>query len=577
MTLFCHSEGGNNNKTAGTGPYSVAGANWDTGWVASGKMLAVAIAVDNLTASTPTLTLTKPGGESANWNYVQVNSPQSGGAAGVRTYLAYIFPTMDWVGTDTTFTLSGSVTAKGWTYKILSGVSSTLRATTITGNGGVSGQTPTASVVGDLFLMALGTEAPQGAGTQISLDGQNYVSGSTEMDRGTTGGSSVTNATAIFAAFEVVVARSPGNNYTFSGITDGGYIIMQFQPAASGATYDKTPADPVGITDARTVVQDLVRGPTDAVGVTDSVTAVMTVDRTINDTIGITDVAIGGFAYDKVINDPVGIIDVTTLDRGANLNDPVGVTDSPTRTQDVVRSTNDPVGITDARALDRGFSISDAVGITDSVSTSVGYIISLNDNVGISDAATKVVDVVRSLADSVGITDAQTLVTDLVRAINDNVGVTDTITKVTDQSVTINDPVGITDTATADLIGDGAASVDDPVGITDLALAVQEILRTQDDAVGITDAVSIAVGRSLEDSVGITDNVVVVMTREVLIADAVGITDAAGGTLAGPNEVVMSVIVNGVKKSVTSASVIVYGVKKTVTDISIIIGGDKFP
>jgi len=290
-------------------------------------------------------------------------------------------------------------------------------------------------------------------------------------------------------------------------------VLLSIAPAGGSTDYDKTPADPVGVTDQATAVQDNVRSQADTVGITDSAAAVQAMQRSQADPVGITDQV------------------TATLSKDVSQADPVGITDQAAAVQDLVRAVADPVGITDqtvaVQALDR--IRPDPVGITDSVTAVLSKDVSQSDPVGITDQASAEQALARSLADPVGITDQATAQQANVRSLADPVGITDAVTAVLSKDVTQTDPVGITD-ATAIEQGRNPS---DQVGITDAAAAQQALDRNRNDSVGITDQVTLARSTAPADPVGITDQVTWTMDRERTVSDSIGITDQSSADFAG--------------------------------------------
>lgn len=330
------------------------------------------------------------------------------------------------------------------------------------------------------------------------------------------------------------------------------------RPAAGGTSYDKFPADNVGITDAASVEQS--RLPADAVGVTDSASAQQSSQRAPADAVGVTDTtsveqqrslsdAVGvtdsvsvtlAVQYDRTPADPVGVTDAVSLTRESAKSDAVGVTDVVSAQQSLDRVPADSVGVTDQASLSREKVQGDSVGITDAASIEQQR--AAADLVGVTDAAAVNQEFNRGPADAVGVADAVALAR--TAAPNDAVGITDQVTIQRSIVITIGDPVGVTDSVQADFTGDQLRSPGDLVGITDQVTVTMQVNRTVSDSIGITDArvlerqvapsdvvgvadtasTQVAASRTVADNVGVVDSVS--LAREKTISDLVGITDA---------------------------------------------------
>jgi len=209
----------------------------------------------------------------------------------------------------------------------------------------------------------------------------------------------------------------------------------------AGAEYTKTPADPVGVTDAATRAVAAARSTPDPIDVTDARAVARTVARTAADSVGVTDsvaadLTAGGTDYTRAPADPIG------------------VTDSAARAVAYVRTVADTVGVTDTgdpQTIDIDWDLADAVGATDSATRTAAAVRARNDAIGITDAATPSVgggaNITRTQADAVGLTDTATRVLAGARARNDAVGLVDTVVVVRSTARTVADPVPITDVA----------------------------------------------------------------------------------------------------------------------------------
>lgn len=222
---------GVSDKTAGTATLTVG---TDASRV-SGTLIVVGLAWDNLTATTPTISsISKPGGESASWIIVEVNSPQAAAAAGVRCALAYIVATVDWSAHSIVVTFSGNITAKAAAYKTFTGASATIRGTAVSGTGSTSPSTDSGTLIDDLILLMDATEGP-GDGTLPTWTGSAPGTITSQQSAGTTGGSGVTNATVVLA---YIIATASGSRLVTTGtLTDGGYVVVSLAPAAAASAY----------------------------------------------------------------------------------------------------------------------------------------------------------------------------------------------------------------------------------------------------------------------------------------------------------------------------------------------------
>lgn len=90
----------------------------------AGAVIIVAVSCDNLTVTTPTVTLSKAAGETANWAYQTTDSPASAGT-GVRGTLGIIKTTVPWTSHVITATFSASVAAKVMVSRVMLGADTT--------------------------------------------------------------------------------------------------------------------------------------------------------------------------------------------------------------------------------------------------------------------------------------------------------------------------------------------------------------------------------------------------------------------------------------------------------------------
>lgn len=120
--------------------------------------------------------------------------------------------------------------------------------------------------------------------------------------------------------------------------------------------------------------------------------------------------------------------------------------------------------------------------------------------------------------EAVAITDSIVAGFLLTSSSTDAVGITDSITLQVGRTTT--DAVGATDSVALDQ----TRSATDPVGVTDFLGLDQP--RTFTDAVGLVDSVSVGPQRTITDPVGVTDTVSLDQTRSA--TDPVGVTDSLG-------------------------------------------------
>lgn len=111
--------------------------------------------------------------------------------------------------------------------------------------------------------------------------------------------------------------------------------------------------------------------------------------------------------------------------------------------------------------------------------------------------------------------------------IADSAGITDGVSIALGRALTINDAAGLTDART--LVSTFARTINDAAGITDARTISEGYVRAINDAAGITDALSagLAFVVNVNDGAGITDALVRSTGYGVLANDALAITDAA--------------------------------------------------
>lgn len=105
---------------------------------------------------------------------------------------------------------------------------------------------------------------------------------------------------------------------------------------------------------------------------------------------------------------------------------------------------------------------------------------------------------------------------------DDALGITDAIDVSVGRFITQADALGVTDT----IVFDRALVVADALGATDSAIPVGAYQRQIDDALGITDLAALGFGLAFADALAITDSAALVEGYARTVADALGITDA---------------------------------------------------
>jgi hypothetical protein len=333
-----------NSKSAGTTLFLGT-----SGTRVAGKTLAVGLTFDNLSATTPTISINKPAGETNDWVIAYHNSPQSAGAGGVRGAIAVIQTTVDWSATNVTVTFSGSITAKGAVIKVFSGATATERAaasgTTSSGakSSSASGQ------VGDLVLILGSTEQDNGNPAVWSSSDETIQS---QVSSGTSGGSAVTNATATFAY--AVLGTAGARTFTLATVTDGGAVVWVLQPASSGVQHTVDQTDNLGMTDQPVQVMDMFRADVEDLNLTDSAVIAQGHVRNQADNLGLTDSATVLVQKIFTVNqtDNLGLTGTQVIAQTHNLNqsDSLGLTDSATVTLGggLNQSVTDDLGLTDS-------------------------------------------------------------------------------------------------------------------------------------------------------------------------------------------------------------------------------------
>jgi hypothetical protein len=402
--------------------------------------------------------------------------------------------------------------------------------------GGVS-QTPvTAPTVtpnsSSDYVILISSERTTAAATVVSSIGQgspDYYSEDTTN----------TNCSLLAAHFIGPTAGSAisADTITYSGASGNAIAFLLPMTAVSSgpAPLIGTPADPEGITDTATPVQDLVRAQADAEGILDAAAPVQDLARLPVEPVGLLDTASVQQDIARTVADLVGLLDTASIKQDVVRAqvDAIGLLDTTTATQGLVRSPADPTGIVDAATAVQGLSRTqvDSEGIIDSATASLSMPRQIDDPVGLTDTASAAIGLQRVPADPIGITDSvsATLTTAGVVTVADQVGLTDAASAKIDSVRSAADQVGLVDTATAGL-GFIRTAVD-PVGLSDTAAAIQQAIRTATDPVGITDAVVLARALPMDDPTALTDSVTASLGMNRETDDGLGLIDSVAAFL----------------------------------------------
>lgn len=224
MAITVVGTGSNQNKTSGT-TLTLGSANVA---VQVGDVVIATLAYDNSSATTPVVS-TVAGGATGTWaNIANINSPQSGGAAGVRTSVWRMVATgAGNVGLATTATLASSVTAKTSTFMVLRGVDNT-SAPTVT-SAPSTGNYSTAAIAA-----AAGGFVILGASTELATVPATSIAGTTPgsdtvVSNLTTGSTANTNVAQAMRGrlFATAVSGQAGAGT----ITDGAGYWLALTPA----------------------------------------------------------------------------------------------------------------------------------------------------------------------------------------------------------------------------------------------------------------------------------------------------------------------------------------------------------
>ena len=359
--------------------------------------------------------------------------------------------------------------------------------------------------------------------------------------------------------------------------SEGARVVLGWAPAA-GFTADGVTLTLTGSTTGRSAAgfvafdvdtSGLFGSKADPVGITDAVSVVATAERTAADTVGVTDEAARTVAAERTVADPVGVTDSVSAVLGQLVADQVGVADAVARVVEAARTVADPVGVTDAVDADLvaggtsySRTVADTVEVTDAAARAVGYVRTVADAVGITDTGSpQTLDTIYELADPVGITDAAARAVAAARTVADPVGVTDTAARVAGVVRSRADTVGVTDSVSADATGATVRSPADPVGVTDARTVVRTSARATSDPVGLSDAVTW------------------LMERVVTVSDLIGLIDAATsdtGLAGAPSDLVgitdLTTITRGVASAVgeavqiTGAVTVTQGAERAILD-----------
>jgi len=154
--------------------------------------------------------------------------------------------------------------------------------------------------------------------------------------------------------------------------------------------FTAAPADPEGITDAATPVQDMVRTQADPEGILDAAVPIQGLVRSAADPVGLLDTVAAQQDLVRPLADPIGLLDVASVQQGMarTVVGPVGLLDTASATANNVRLPVDPVGLLDA------------------ATAQIGAVRQVDDPVGLLDVASPIQVVVRQQADAIGIIDS---------------------------------------------------------------------------------------------------------------------------------------------------------------------------
>jgi hypothetical protein len=203
----------------------------------------------------------------------------------------------------------------------------------------------------------------------------------------------------------------------------------------------------------------------------------------------------------------------------------------------------DNVRVTDSvitfLGVEHAVNISNTVGVIDTAADqSVNVNEDVTDAVGIADSAQVImsgIDYSRTPTDVVSVVDLVTV--DSTRGLTDAVAVTDSVSTSSNVDRTRSDTIGITDNIQTTLTTPGDLIYTDPAGILEIVEVAQG--KGHEDAIGLTDTVTVTIGRgaALIDPVGVTDTVT--RERDLLrtTSNIVGIFDSLVVHFDGPVEV----------------------------------------
>lgn len=181
------------------------------------------------------------------------------------------------------------------------------------------------------------------------------------------------------------------------------------------------------------------------------------------------------------------------------------------------------IAFTEAASGPPPVDATDLAGITDSLTKEAGR--TATDAAGISDSLAK--DVGRTTADPLGVTD--TLSLGFNPSAVDTVGATDSVSTTQDWVRTQPDAVGISDALAAAV--DFTRSASDAVGATDTAAFRTDFANASADTTAVSDTLDVvaAYDRSATEAVAVTDSAAftVAAAGDISAIDQVGVTDSA--------------------------------------------------
>lgn len=219
-------ESGISNKTSGTTISSAAQS------FAAGDTIIVGLVCDNTGTSTPTCSLNKPGGESANWSVYDGPSSTSSSGGGVRVYLGFITTTQAWSSQTITATLSEAVTAKAMVIAKMTGGTFALR-------GANSGTSTTNSASASVLGVQSGDIAFSFSGVENISSSISSVSGFATggWQASTSGQGATSNVFGVMYYGAITSESSAGTGVTFASGGDTSIVVVVAQAPSSGTTH----------------------------------------------------------------------------------------------------------------------------------------------------------------------------------------------------------------------------------------------------------------------------------------------------------------------------------------------------